>query len=256
MTQGKKHVVVITDCKDVAYNEMKWVIKSECAKLGFDDVEIELVAIKEFSIINAAFLTRLMADRCTPNTVLSIVINPRKNRYSRIYGGLSNGIKFFGANTGALTWLLNELGIEDLYEINDPGFVTFGGKYVHAPNVAKLVAGVPFEKFGKKFSKDSLTKLDIPKGTIVHIDNFGLMKIKGSTPKYKEGQKFKIYKNGKYAVDAVFASRMMSLDDKKWVLYAGSSLKSLPELGTVRYKDGFKEINAQVGDVITWKLIK
>lgn len=256
MKQEKKYVVIITDCKDIAYNEMKWVIMRECNKIGYNDVEIELVAIDEFSIINAAFLMRLMAEHCLPGTVLSLVINPQKNRSSRIYGELSNGIKYFGANTGALTWLLNDFNAQEIYEIYDPGFISFGGKYVHAPNIAKLVAGVSFKKFGKKFPKESLAKLDIKDGTVVHIDNFGLMKIKGKTLSFKGGERLQIFKNGNYILDATFAKRMMSLDDKEWVLYSGSSLDSLPELGAVRFKEGFKEIDVHIGDVITWELIQ
>lgn len=255
MKQDKKHVVIITDCKDVAYNEMKWVILRECGKIGYDNVDVELVGIEEFSIINAAFLIKLVADQCLPGTVLSVVINPQKNRSSRIYGKLPNGLTYLGANTGALTWLLKDLDVQEIYEIHDPGFISFGGKYVHAPNIAKLVGGIPFDEFGKKFSKESLTELNIIDGTVVHIDNFGLMKIMGKTPVFEDQQKLRIFKNGKYILDAKFAKRMMSLDDKEWVLYAGSSLNSLPELGSVRYKDGFKELNARIGDVITWEPI-
>jgi len=256
MKKGRKHVIIITDCKDVAYNEMKWIIIKECSKRGYNNVDIELVPVSEFSIINAAFLTRVMAEHCLPGTVFSVVINPQKHRSSRIYGKLSNGIMYFGANTGALTWLLKDFNANEIYEIHDPGFIPFGGKFVHAPNIAKLVAGIPFAKFGKKFNKEFLAELDIKDGTIVHIDNFGLMKIKDTTPSFKEGEKLQIFKNGKYILDATFAKRMMSLDDKEWVLYPGSSLNSLPELGTVRYKDGFKDINAHIGDIITWKPIK
>ncbi len=253
MNINVKHVVVISDCKDVAFNEMKWIIKSECFKLGYPNVEIELVPIEEFSIINAAFLTRLMAENCLPGTVLSIVINPSKNRYSRIYGELPNGVKFFGANTGALTWLLNDFNANSLYEIHDPGFISFGGKYVHAPNVAKLVADIPYDDFGKNFSKESLTELLITNGTVVHIDNFGLIKIKGDSPIYDEGQKLKIFINGEYKIDAKFSNRMMSNGDKEWILYKGSSLNGMPELGTVRYKNGYKEKEIKIGDLITWE---
>jgi S-adenosylmethionine hydrolase len=251
-----KNVVVITDCKDVAFNEMKWIILQECKKLGFENVNIELISVSEFSIINASFLTRLIAEQCPSNTVFSVVINPQKHRSARIYGKTKNGMLFFGANTGALNWFLEEYGIQELYEVNDPGFITFGGKYVHAPNVAKLVAEIPFKTFGKKFSVDKLSKLEIPNGTIVHIDNFGLMKIKGETPKYNEGQKFKVFVNGEYKLVAVFSNRMMSREDKEWVLYVGSSLHGLPELGTVRYKEGYKNMNFKIGDIVTWEELK
>jgi hypothetical protein len=82
------------------------------------------------------------------------------------------------------------------------------------------------------------------------------MKMMGKTPVFEEGQKLRVYKNGEYLLDAVFAKRMMSLDDKQRVIYAGSSLNSLPELGAVRHKDGYKEIDAKIGDFITWEPIE
>jgi S-adenosylmethionine hydrolase len=252
---NKKTVVVITDCKDVAFNEMRRIVINECAKLGVEEVEVELVSVAEFSLVNAAFLTRLMADYYLENTVFSIVINPQKHRSARIYGELNNGIKFFGANTGALSWALNDFGYKSLYEVHDPGFVSFGGKYVHAPNVAKLVAGEPMDSFGKVFDDKDLSALDISNGTIVHIDNFGLLKIMGETPKFEEGQKFKISINGEEKFGAKFSNRMMTQDDKDWVFYAGSSLHSLPELGTVRYAEGYKEFDIKIGDKVTWTSI-
>ena len=252
---NKKTVVVITDCKDVAFNEMRRIIINECAKLCLADVEVELVPVTEFSLVNAAFLTRLMADYYPAGTVFSVVINPQKHRSARIYGKTKSGLKFFGANTGALSWMLNDIGWESLYEVHDPGFISFGGKYVHAPNVAKLVAGKPMDSFGKPFNSKDLTPLDITKGTIVHIDNFGLLKIMGDTPKFEEGQRFKVFVNGKECFEARFSHRMMSQDDKDWILYAGSSLNSLPELGTVRYADGYKKFDIKVGDKVSWIII-
>lgn len=254
MTRVKtKNVVVVTDCSDVAYQEVKWIIKSECSKLGIDDVDVDLVAVEEFSIINAAFLTRLIADQCMPETVISVIINPLPQRYPRIYGHLTNGVSFFGANTGALTWLIKDLGADEVFEINDPGFVTFGGKYVHAPNVAKMVAGVPDLEMGKIYPKEKITDFDIPEGTIVHIDNFGLMKIKAPKINFNDTDTFEIFSNGKYIMDAKYSSRMMSNEDNTWVLYCGSSLDQFPELGCVRNKHGFKEYNLKIGDIITWQ---
>ena len=250
-----KNIVVITDCTDVAFNEMRWIMVNECKKLGTDNLSIELVPVSEFSVTNAAFLTRLMGEQCPPGTIFSVVINPQKHRSARIYGKTKNGLLFFGANTGSLTWFLDHFGVEELYEVHDPGFISFGGKYVHAPNVARLAAGISFEKFGKNFPQGQLTKLEILDGTIVHIDNFGLMKIMGETPKFTDGQKLAVYVNGEYKLDAVFSNRMMSREDREWVLYVGSSLHGMPELGMVRYKYGYKEMGFTIGDIVTWKEI-
>lgn len=239
----------------MAFNEIKWRILQECYKRGCDNIDIELVSIHEFSIINAAFLTRLMVEHCLAGTVLALVINPQRTRSARIYGRISNGVIFFGANTGAFSWLFKDFDTHELYEIHDPGFVSFGGKHAHAPNIAKLVMGTPLDDMGKKFPKELLNNIDIKEGTVVHIDNFGLMKIKGETPNFDDGIKLKIFKNGKYILDATFANRMMSRDDREWILYAGSSLNAMPELGTVRYKKGYKDIGAKIGDIITWEIL-
>lgn len=253
MDKHIKKVVVVTDCKDIAFNEMRWIIQEENKKAGGQHVEIELVAVAEFSVLNAAFLTRLVANYCKPGDVISVVINPQKTRSSRIYGKLKNGVLFFGANTGALTWLLEDLGTEELYEINDPGFISFGGKYVHAPNIANLLLERTFTEFGKKIQKSDLRKLPLKTGSIVHIDNFGLMKIFGETPNYEKGQLLEVFLNKKHVFDAVFAKRMMNHDDREWVLYAGSSLEHMPEIGSVRNKWGYKEISAKIGDILEWK---
>lgn len=251
----RKSVVVITDCKDVAFNEMRRIVLKECRDLGVTDVEVELVPVAEFSIVNAAFLARLMADHCGEETVFSVVINPQRHRSARIYGELRNGVRFFGANTGALSWVLQDFGFKSLYEVHDPGFISFGGKYVHAPNVAKLVANVPYDMFGKPFDPSALTKLDIVPGTVVHIDNFGLLKIQGDTPSFDEGQVVRVSVNGEYRFDAMFSRRMMSQDDGVWVLYAGSSLHSLPELGTVRDAGGYERAGIRIGDRISWEVV-
>ncbi|MEI6732249.1 MAG: hypothetical protein WCK90_06250, partial [archaeon] len=70
-----------------------------------------------------------------------------------------------------------------------------------------------------------------------------------------DGTNLKIYVNNKESVSAVYAKRMMSLEDGTWVLYPGSSLKFMPELGKVRSVDGAAEINVKIGDKISWEPI-
>lgn len=250
-----KHIVVITDCKDVAFCEMRKQILSECDKLGNSYTEVEpLVPAEEFSIINGAFLTRLMAEHYKNNVLFMLILNPSQKRPKRIFGQLSNGVYFEGADTGTLSWLFNDFGIKSLYEIKESRFYPFGGKYVHSPTVAKMASGIPFEEYGKKINKNELCSFSIPNGSVVHIDNFGLMKIKSEFPNYQDGTKVKIFVNEKESTIAVISKRMMNQNTGTWVLYPGSSM-SLPELGKVRCKDGARELNVQVGDVITWEKI-
>jgi len=253
--ENKINVVIVSDCVDVAYNEMRRKILNECEKLGNYNVNVEpLVPTKEFSIINGAFLTRLMAEVYPPGTIFMVILNPSKERPARIFGETLSGHIFEGANTGTLNWLIKDLGLKSLYEIKDPGFFPFGGKYVHAPTVAKISSGVPFEEYGDKRYSDFLVDFPIEDGTVVQIDNFGLMKIYGKAPQYEDEKKLRIYINGKESIEGIYTKRMMSHDDNVWALYPGSSLDML-ELGKVRCKTGANELGIKIGDKITWETI-
>lgn len=247
----KKRIVFITDCADVAYNELRGVILDN---IKSDEIIIEPVApVSPFSIINGDFLLRLLADAYPEGTVFSVILNPSKERPARLIGKTKKkGIYFMGANTGVFTWLFRDFGIEELYELNDPGFFPFGGKYVHAPAVAQIATGKHLKDMGHPFDIEKVVKINTPEGTIIHIDSFGLMKFTGELTGLNEGDKIEVNISGK-TLKAVYAKRMMSRDTGEWVIYPGSSL-GLPELGKVR-ENGARELNAKIGDIITFKKI-
>jgi S-adenosylmethionine hydrolase len=80
----KKRIVFITDCVDVAYNELRGVILSN---IKSDEIVVEpLVPVAPFSIINGNFVLRLVADAYPKGTVFSIILNPMKERPARLIG--------------------------------------------------------------------------------------------------------------------------------------------------------------------------
>jgi len=247
----KKRIVIITDCTDVAYNELRGIILDN---IKSEEIIVEpVVPVVPFSIINGNFVLRLMADAYPKGTIFSIILNPSKERPARLIGKTKKkGFYFMGANTGVFTWLLRDFRIAELYELNDPGFFPFGGKYVHAPAVAQIAMGKPLKEMGHPFDVKKVVKLDIPKGAIVHIDNFGLMKFTGELTELNERDKVRVTVNGK-SFQAVYAKRMMSRETGEWVIYPGSSF-GLPELGKVR-ENGAKELDAKIGDIITFRKI-
>lgn len=247
----RKRIVFITDCTDVAYNELRGVILDN---LKNDEIIVEpVVPVAPFSIINGNFVLRLMAEAYPEGTIFSIILNPSKERPARLIGQTKKkGIYFMGANTGVFTWLFRDFGVEELYELNDPGFFPFGGKYVHAPAVAQIATGKPLKDMGRPFDIEKIIKIDIAGGTIVHIDNFGLMKFTGELAGLNEGDKLEINVNEK-TLKAVYAKRMMSRETGEWVIYPGSSF-GLPEFGKVR-ENGARELNIKIGDIITFKKI-
>ena len=247
----KKRIVFITDCADVAYNELRGVILDN---LKNDEIIVEpVVPVAPFSIINGNFVLRLMVEAYPEGTIFSIILNPSKERPARLIGKTKKkDIYFVGANTGVFTWLFRDFGVEELYELNDPGFFPFGGKYIHAPAVAQIATGKPLKDMGYPFDIEKIIKIDIAAGTIIHIDNFGLMKFTGELTRLNEGDKLEINVNEK-TLKAVYAKRMISRETGEWVIYPGSSF-GLPEFGKVR-ENGAKELNVRIGDIITFKKI-
>jgi len=247
----KKRIVFITDCVDVAYNELRGMILDN---IKSEEIIVEpVVPVAPFSIINGNFTLRLMAEVYPEGTVFSVILNPSKERPARLIGKTTkNSFYFMGANTGVFTWFFRDFGIAELYELNDPGFFPFGGKYVHAPAVAQIAMGKPLNEMGHLFSIEKIVKLNIHDGTIVHIDNFGLMKFTGDLTDLNEGDKLTVTVNRK-VLQAVYEKRMMSQETGEWVIYPGSSF-GLPELGKVR-ENGARELNAKIGDIITFKKI-
>lgn len=246
----KKRLVFITDCLDLAYSELRGTVLSQLHKLGSDiNLEIEpIVPVKPFSIVNGSFVLRLMADAYPEETIFSVILNPLRERPARLIGKTkTKNFYFLGANTGVFDWFLNDFGIDELYEIHDPGFFPFGGKYVHAPVATQIASGGLLSLIGNKFDPSGLVKLNIPDGTILHIDNFGLMKFKSVLPQLSEGDKLTVEISGN-SFFVVYAKRMMSRETGEWVVCPGSSL-GLPEIGKVR-QNGAEEIGAKVGDVV------
>lgn len=258
----KTRVVTITDCTDVASNEIHAVLVSTLDKLKDSNrVVVEpTVHCQEFSLLHCAFLTRLLADSYSADiTVFLLIVNAlptSRAERARIVGRTKTGHRFVGENTGALSWLFQDFGIAEIYEASLKGldgqeFVPFGGKYFHAPNAALVASGKKLSTFGPQFPQQKLATLDIPTGSIVHIDNFGVAKIKAEMPTLEEGEILQVFLNDEYLFNAVFTHSMKNLEDNTQTLYRGSSL-NLIELGCVRNIQSNKPL-FRIGDIISFR---
>ena len=222
----KRKVVIVTDCTDIAYLEIRGAIYSNTDS---DDFEIEpIVRVDNFNVINASFLVRLIAEIYPKGTVINVVVHASQLRGERIVGKTKEkDIIFEGTNTGVFGWLLEDFDCKEVYELHDPGFIPFGGKYVHAPAVGKILSDCKLEKLGNPFQINKIRDVERTNGTILHIDNFGNVKFKG-----KNGDKYTII-SGEKRFQAVYWERMMERNDGELVIYPGSSF-SYPEIGMVR----------------------
>ncbi len=249
----KRKVVVLTDCVDVAWQEIRGSIYSNCNDY---DVCIEpVVPVDSYSIVNVNFLVKLIAEIYPEGTIICVIVNPLKLRTERIVGKTKRkNLIFEGTNTGAFSWLINDFGCEELYELYDPGFVPFGGKYVHAPAVGKIASGVPINELGNKFPIEKIRHVDMEEGTVMHIDNFGNLKLfhKFETEP-NNGDKYEIEFNDN-KLEVVYNKRMMERNDGEIIIYPGSSF-GFTEIGTVR--DHFAEkYGVNNGDLVRVRRLK
>lgn len=171
----KKTVVIITDCYDVAANEIRAAILSEVAKVGSGQlIEIEpVVSVKPFSLINASFVFRLMAEDYPASTIFLFLINPLKKRPERLIGRTtSKNFLFVGANTGAFEWFLRDFGTI----MNLMAFYKKTGNQKKALTYAMKTEKLIKKEFGKKI----YSGLKMQKSDFVRFIKKEIKGVKGS----------------------------------------------------------------------------
>jgi len=192
----RRKVIIFTDCYDIAYNEIYQSLDRNLYELGMTNYRIDpFVAIPNFSIINAAFQIRLLGELYEPESLFLVIMNSQPNNPERIFGMTSNGIYFVGNNSGYFNWLLEDFGIHYLYKNHidrEKDNRSFGGKYVQVPTACKILLGQNMEELGAPYDAYLLNEYKISLGTVVHCDNFGLMKIYNtSNLDFSEGQELR-----------------------------------------------------------------
>ena len=231
---------------------MRQAIYSSFAAVAGDTAPLPhiepLVECQQFSLTHVSFLTRLVAEVAPPGTVIMVIANFITERTERLIGVVEHKQVFFeGTNTGAFGWLIEDLGIHECFELEDPGFVPFGGKFVHAPAIGRVLAGTPLQDLGRPFGKEKIRSHRLIPGEIVHIDNFGNAKIFLRDLKFPLGAHLVVEfpDSNLPPITAVLGTRMMEHPASAWVVYRGSSL-GLYELGRVRER-GFLDLPIKVG---------
>ncbi len=249
-----RRIVLFTDCVDVAANELRATLISATAEFGNLEIEPFVPISPAFSKLNTNFVIRLMAENYPEGTLFMTTINAERERPRNVIGRTQEkNIIFIGRNMGSFDWLTRDFGCQEPYDLsahNAGGFVSFAGKYTTAHLAAKAASGVALETLGDAMDPNDIVRLAIRPGTIVHIDNFGMMKFTGEIGPANEGDEFEVEING-HTIDVVFGRRMMSFETGRWVLFPGSSF-GLFELGKVR-EIGAPLLGANVGSHIGFR---
>lgn len=240
-------IVPVTDCTDVAQNELRATVYRHY-RSGEQLIIEPNVAVQPYCMTNASFQIRLLAESYPSRTIFFCMANFGARRPRRIVGRTArNELVFQGADTGAFTWLLDDFGCAEVYELDNPGFKPFGGKYVHAPVLGRIASGEPLESVGTPIEPQSLVRHGIKPAELLHIDNFGNAKIMLPDSALAGHEKATVSGPG-FSVACIAGQRMMDLPTDTWVIYPGSSM-GLIEVAQVRGR-GFLDLPVSVGDCL------
>lgn len=269
---ANKNIIIVTDCKDIALEQVKARLISI---LSNDKINFFNLITPPFQINNGLFLSKLISEEVLhgENTLFLAIVNPLKIKPKRIFGKLKNGTWFVGADTGIFSLLFKEFGIEEVYEGKNQKHYPFGGLHMHTVTAGNLLDGIQKEKLGNKISEEDILKKMPSKGEIMHIDNFGLIKIWAKIKDFDfvEGDKVEIKAiNSNRIFEGTFSNRMMNYEDNALIVYPGSSFldkskfenieeyrkSGLIEIGLVRNSNSAKELGINLGDTIEIKKIK
>ena len=261
-----KNIIIITDCNDVALEQIKARLTYLLPNYNLNFFNL---IVPPFQINNGLFLSKLISEEIShgKNTLFLAIVNSLKEKPKRIFGKLNNGTWFVGADTGIFSLLFKEFGIAEVYEGKEQRHFPFGGLHIHTVTSGKLLSGVSESKLGNKINKNNIKKISPKKGEVLHIDNFGLIKIWNTARDFNffDGEKVVVRAvNSKKTFDAVFSNRMMNYKNNTLVVYPGSSFldkskiknieeyrkSGLIEIGLVRNLNSAKKLGINLCDII------
>lgn len=278
-------VQIITDIADQSYNEMYAVMRGIAHAMTKEKVEFApLTTVSELSICHGAFLTRLMTKHyCSPVVIYTNVAPHQTFKTDLIAKIKGKDIILMGSNNGIYDWIsrdfefdyISKITIDKPYVVNGqiiylPGHKppqnydlmfdketihrTFGAHVIYGPIAVGLALGISYKNFGEDMDTSFIIPLDIKQGEIVHIDNYGNIKIFGELD-YKPGSKLKVYQNDELLAQADYITgRMMSSPTGTFVIYPSTSLPHMVDIALVR-GNAAKRLDLKIGDVLRYELV-
>lgn len=251
-----RRIVVVTDCKDVSFNEMCGAIHKEAAEIGRPVFIEQVVPVESFSEVNASFLTRLMAENYPAGTVIYTLVSKTKNlrdSHEVIWGETLSGHIFVGSNFGYFGWLAKDLGVKRLYELRDVPQTSFSGKTYIAPIVARIAAEDESRITEFPYDEHQIDDVEIAEGMVTHIDNFGNVKVMTDVGDRPHDEPLELMLNGQVLCPATHIQTQIYLQREQGqvVLYRSTSFDDMTDVGMVR--GNFAEAHGvRIGDLLTW----
>lgn len=201
-----KVITITTDFGDqFATSQLRAVM----ATLGYDGIVIENHSVTFPSIIEGAFEIKLVARFSPEQSVHVGVIDPGVGSARRGIVLKTKRSFFVGPDNGLFYPVAIEEGIEKVWHLQESkvsDFVsnTFHGRDVFIKAGVYLALGQTPEQFGSvEFDSTTLVKIEFKEGQIVHVDNYGNIKVFWPY-ELKLGQRLKVKsKKGTFEVPVV-----------------------------------------------------
>src|SRR3989339_762618 len=152
-----KNIVIVTDCRDVAVEQ----IKAKLIALIMDACNFHVVLVAPFQIRSGAFLAKLISEEIShgQDTMFLAIVNPVREKPRRLFGKLKNGTWFVGADTGIFTLLMEEFGVAEIFENRVKEHFSFGGLHVHTVAAGKLLRGERPDELGVRIDATGIKKV-------------------------------------------------------------------------------------------------
>lgn len=178
----KKIITITTDLKDEFATSQ---IHAVLARRNFNGKVIENHDVKPYSIVEGAYGIWQLIKNLPIDSINVGIVDPGVG--SRRFGIIIKTKKFWfvGPNNG-LFWPASTLDqIQKVWRIDESYFGkvsnTFHGRDVFIKVAVLLSKNLSPEKFGcNQITKKVLTKLEFKNGQIVHIDDYGTLKVWGN----------------------------------------------------------------------------
>lgn len=174
-------IVSCSDWTDVAQAEV------EIAALKHAPVDTRFISVPvvPFSAANCAFNVRLIAEALTSDAVIMASADPRAPGIPRepiAIHFLPQNIHLVCPNIGIATLLMEryEPSVAVLLHYDKWDISVFNGRDLYAPVAGRIAAGCSLKQLGDEFPLSSIYKLRLEHGRVLHIDNYGNVKLYAS----------------------------------------------------------------------------
>lgn len=260
-------IALITDygLKDTYVAQVKAVILSYRRDVIIIDVTHE---VEPFNEIEAAFLTMSYVSYMPPRTIHVCIVDPGVGGMRKpIIITTIRGDIFIGPDTGLMIPAAEQLGINNVYEIDESRLPkrfseTFHGRDVFAHAAGKLITGISLNEVGKEISEYKMLKLPKPikigediEATILHVDRFGniVTNLRPGELDIKLGDFLEISTPASEVIRCPFIRSYSRVEEGSYLITVGGS--GYIEL-SINKGDAARRLRVKSGDRLRVRLVK